>query len=186
MTCVISLIHDGEVYMGSDSAGTNSWLSQQTRSDPKIYRLKNPMANYLIGFTSSFRMGQVLGLDFEPPLFRPNQELFSYMVTDFIGAVRKKLKDSGFTKIDNNVEEGGCFLVGVQGGVFQVEEDFQVGIPGYSYTAVGCGKDLAFGSLHTTEKYRFELSPEKRIRLALEAAEEFSAGVRRPFRVEKL
>jgi hypothetical protein len=45
-----------------------------------------------------------------------------------------------------------------------------------------CGEDIALGAMYACPS----LSPEERIRTALEAAEQFSAGVRRPFIVKKL
>jgi len=49
------------------------------------------------------------------------------------------------------------------------------------YCAVGCGEDLALGSLHTTEGLNW--TPADRIKRALEAAEKFSSMVQRPFHV---
>ncbi|GAA4716378.1 hypothetical protein [Phytohabitans rumicis] len=46
-------------------------------------------------------------------------------------------------------------------------------------TAVGCGSDLALGALFATARTR--MSPHRRVMVALQAAERFSAGVRGPF-----
>lgn len=43
--------------------------------------------------------------------------------------------------------------------------------------AVGCGDQIARGALYGTQMQ----PPKERIRIALEAAERFSAGVRGPF-----
>jgi hypothetical protein len=45
------------------------------------------------------------------------------------------------------------------------------------YDAVGCGADIAFGSLHTSKGQ----APRTRVRRALEAAAHHSAGVAGPF-----
>ena len=167
--------------MGADSAGVGG-LSLQTRLDRKIYRV-GPM---LLGFTTSYRMGKLLGHRLKVPDHDPRMATEKYMAIDFVDAVRQCLKDGGYAKKLNEVEEGGLFLVGYQGRIFEVESDYQVGEQQQLYAAVGCGFDLALGSLYTTSMIDGTYTPEDRIRLALEAAEMFSAGVRRPFIFETL
>lgn len=177
MTCVVALKSDGKVYMCADSAGVGG-LSIRTRTDPKIYKV-GPM---LIGFTSSFRMGQLLGYSLTVPDHDPRVPVEKYMATAFIDAVRSTLKTGGYTEITNNEERGGVFLVGYQGRIFQVEGDFQVGEAADAYAAVGCGEDIALGSLYTSVGQE----PMLRVLMALEAAAQFSAGVRAPFITEVL
>ena len=99
--------------------------------------------------------------------------------TTFIDAVRDCLKTGGWAKKDDEREEGGTFLVGVKGRLFTVEDDYQVGASADGYAAVGCGSEIALGALFATARTR--MSPERRLTVALEAAERFSAGVRGPF-----
>lgn len=177
MTCVVGLIADKAVIMGADSAGV-AGLSLTVRADPKVF-CNGPM---LIGYTSSFRMGQLLRFRLEiPPHHPPEKDDFLYMATDFIDAVRQCFKDHGYTKIDNSREEGGTFLVGYRGRIYEIAADYQVGIPVDGFAAVGCGFEIALGALYTTDGQ----NPEERIRLALAAAQRFSAGVREPFVVER-
>lgn len=86
--------------------------------------------------------------------------------------------DNGFGKPD----VGGTFLVGYNGKLYAIQNDFQVGIPAIEYDAVGCGANFALGALHATKNKR----PEDRVMMALEAAATFSAGVAPPFKVIKL
>jgi len=181
MTCIVALKHQGVIYMGADSAGVGG-LSLTVRNDPKIYR-NGPV---LFGFTTSFRMGQLLGHSFRMPLRDPSLALGKFMVTDFIDAVRTCLKNGGYAKKENEVEHGGTFLVAYDGHLFCIDSDYQVGQQKLPFDACGCGADIALGSLFTTEKIAATTLPEDRIRLALEAAEQFSAGVRGPFLIEVL
>ncbi|MPN11795.1 hypothetical protein SDC9_159103 [bioreactor metagenome] len=127
-------------------------------------------------------MGQLLQYSFKPPKYRlEEKDLHAYMVTDFIDAVRECLKRGGYARIDNGEESGGCFLVGVRGRIFKIESDYQVGESVYPYDAVGCGEKLALGALFIPQ----DIEPYKRIMLALQAAEQFSAGVRGPFIILK-
>lgn len=175
MTVIAGVVHRGTVVMGADSAGSANW-SMTIRKDPKLFHT----GQYLIGFTYSFRMGQVLRHVFKPPAppKRANQ-VERFMVVDFVDALRAALKASGWSKLKDGQEEGGTFLVGTRGRLFRVEPDYQVGETRDGYDAVGCGGEIACGALHATAG----MKPEARVRLALRAAERHSAGVRGPFAV---
>lgn len=175
MTCIVGLVERDKVWMGGDSAGVAGY-STSSRLDPKVFR-NGP---YLMGFTTSFRMGQIL--QFGKPPAPPARGLFRFMVTTFVPWAREAMKSAGYLKIKDNQEEGGTFLVGTRGRLFYVDSDFQIGEHHDNFAAVGCGQDLALGSLYSSER----LTPRQRVVTALRAAERFSAGVRRPFRVLSL
>jgi ATP-dependent protease HslVU (ClpYQ) peptidase subunit len=181
MTCVVALKHGGRVYMGADSAGVGGWYSRQNRMDPKIYRV----GSMLIGFTTSFRMGQLLGYGLTAPHHHADVAIEKYMATTFIDAVRSCLKAGGWAEKEKDQERGGNFLVAYKGRVFEVQSDYQVAESVDAFNAVGCGQDLALGSLFTSERWTYP-EPRERVRLALEAAAAFSAGVHPPFLIEEL
>lgn len=169
--------------MGADSAATGG-TDVKIRRDPKVFIVKN---HFLIGFTDSFRMGQLLRFSFKPAAQKKSQNDHEYMCTDFINGVRDCFADGGYMgkdKEDGEREEGGSFLVGYQGVIYEIEEDFQVGINQEPYCSVGCGADYAHGSLFTTAN--LDLSPEAKITRALETAAHFSNGVRPPFIILQL
>jgi ATP-dependent protease HslVU (ClpYQ) peptidase subunit len=176
MTCIVGVVEGGEVWIGGDSAGVSSWVST-IRADEKVFR----SGEFLYGFTTSFRMGQLLRYKLEPPAI-DTWDLRRYMATTFIDAVRSTLKDGGFLKKSSEQEEGGTFLVGVRGQLFKVCGDFQVGVAAVGYDACGCGQELALGALYATAG---RPAPD-RIETALRAAAHFSNGVRAPFVVERL
>lgn len=179
MTCIIGLVQDNEVWMGGDSAGVAD-LNIRSRKDTKVFKVNG---KFLIGYTSSFRMGQLLRFGFSPPEQKSKTSDFEYMCTEFIDAVRKRMKEGGYMKVKDNEEEGGRFLVGHKGKLYCVDGDFQVGESLDGFDTVGCGYAYALGSLYET---RMEKVPKKRILKALETAEYFSAGVRRPFVIKTL
>lgn len=176
MTCIVSVQEGDSVYIGGDSAGI-AGLSITIRNDEKVFQ-NGP---FIMGFTSSFRMGQLLRYKFDPPQQTVHQDDMQYMVTDFVDGLRRCFSANGFGDKDATV--GGTFLVGYKGKLYTIESDYQVGIPNTPYDAVGCGADLALGSLHSTS--RMKLTPEQRIVMALEAASTFSAGVAPPFLIIK-
>lgn len=177
MTCIVGLVHNGSVFIGGDSAGVAGW-DLTIRRDPKVFR-NGP---YLIGYTSSFRMGQLLRFNLTVEEQDPRHDDERHMMTTFVDAARQCFKEGGYAKIDSSQEEGGHFLVGYKGVLYRVCGDFQVGIPMSQFDAVGCGDQVARGALFASTLK----SPNERIKVALQAAEQFSAGVRGPFIVEEL
>lgn len=175
MTCIAGLIDDNIVYMGADSAGVGGYYNLVIRGDEKIFT-NGP---YLIGFTSSFRMGQLLRYQFVPPIPEPGEDLNKFMVTKFIDGIRNCFKDGGFAARRDEQESGGSFLVGYNGHLFEINDDYQVGVPLDNMAACGCGSQIALGALYATAGNQ----PYERILTSLKAAERFNAGVRGPFRI---
>ncbi len=178
MTCIVGLVAKERVWIGADSAGV-AGLHLVVRRDQKVFEV----GEFLIGFTSSFRMGQLLQFNLSPPLVPENIDLYEYMVVHFVEKVRQTLKSGGFAKVEDSVESGGCFLVGFRGRLFKIDEDFQVGESRHAFDADGCGGSYALGALAATQE---ETDPKKRILTALGVAETFSAGVRGPFVVKSI
>lgn len=172
MTAIVGLAQSGAVFIGGDSAGV-SGLDLSVRADAKVFRKRG----YLFGFTTSFRMGQLIRYSLNLP--KPKGDLDAFMATRFIDALRGCLKAGGWARKDAEREEGGTFLVGVRGQLFTVYDDYQVAKAADGFAAVGCGDQVALGALYATAGTG--LKPRRRVRIALAAAERFSAGVRGPF-----
>lgn len=177
MTVIVGLVHNGSTYVGADSAGVGGY-SLTLRADTKVFR-KNGMA---MGFTSSFRMGQLLRYKLVIPPRPPKQALEEYMATAFIDAVRQCLAEGGFRKLKDDVQTGGTFIVATEGRLFEVADDFQVAEAVDEFIACGSGDDLARGALWASRGK----PPRTRIKIALEAAERMNAAVRRPFHIIRL
>ena len=192
MTCIVGLEHDGKVYIGGDSAGSDGF-TLQIRADQKVFTKDGYTGEYVpvpwvMGFTSSFRMGQLLRYKLELPKIPKDKgtepgDLEGFMVTSFVDAVREALRTGGWLRKESERESGGTFLVGVRGQLYAIHNDLQVGHVVDGYAAVGCGDHLALGALYATDDGTSTLAPDDRIRLALGAAARHSAGVAGPFTV---
>jgi hypothetical protein len=168
--------------MGGDCAGVDfSCGSIQYRKDPKVFK-NGP---FLIGYTSSFRMGQLLQYSFKPEPFSAKKDIDIYMRTAFIDGIRSCFEKGGFLRKDSEVQSGGIFLVGFKQRLFFIGQDFQVGEVHHSYNAIGCGRDVALGSLFATD-YSMQVDGHTRVERALEAAERFNCGVHKPFTILNL
>jgi hypothetical protein len=192
MTAIVSLTNRTTIVMAGDAAGVTKAGSVHLKKEPKVF-LRD---GYAIGFTTSFRMGQILR--YEATLPKPPEEgdLHPFMVTAFIPAVREAFTKHGFSKSMNcgehsgesHYEEigqaaGGRFAVGIRGDIFVVEEDFQVGRPTLSYVALGSGSSVAHGALFALPE---TMPLKERARRALEAAAEHTSSVRPPFTIIEL
>jgi len=165
--------------MGSDHAASDDksgWIL--SRKDPKVFKV----GQYGIAFTDSFRMGQILQYSWVPPKYtstKTNSGLDKFMRTKFIDSVKQAFKDSGFGTIGGSEEDtGGIFIVGVEGRIFTIDEDFHVGENVVNYMAEGSGGMFALGALHATKNQK---NPRMRLKAALEASAEFSMSVAPPF-----
>lgn len=176
MTCIVGIQHDDGVTIGGDSAGV-AGRSLILRADAKVFKRDDAV----FGFTSSFRMGQLLrygSIDFEASPRKRRDDLDAWMATTFIDAVRSCLKSGGYARTDSGQDSGGTFLVGLDGHLFTIESDFQIGRSIAGYNAVGCGADIALGALAVATG-----SPKRRARAALAAADQWNSAVAAPFTV---
>lgn len=178
MTCIVGLVYEGVTYIGSDSLGSNGH-SKKSRRDRKVFKLKDT-DNAIAGFTSSFRMGQILmyATGLIDNRDEPNID-HEYLVTKFIPRLTSRFEHSGYGKSNSGEKTGGTFLLGYKDKLYEIESDYQVGESFDDYAACGSGTNFALGSLHSTEDSGF--SPEKRIRLALQAASKFCVSVASPY-----
>lgn len=179
MTCIVAIAQNGTVYMGSDHAASDDktgWIL--SRREPKVFKV----GQYGVAFTDSFRMGQILQYGWVPPKYTPtktNSGLDKFMRTKFIDSVKQAFKDNGYGSIGGSEEDtGGIFIVGVEGRIFTIDEDFHVGENIVNYMAEGSGAFFALGALHATKNQK---NPKMRLKAALEASAEFSMSVAPPF-----
>ncbi len=166
--------------MGSDHAASDDktgWIL--SRKEPKCFKV----GQYGIAFTDSFRMGQILQYSWVPPKYTPtktNSGLDKFMRTKFVDSVKQAFKDGGYGSIGSSSDEdtGGIFIVGVEGRIFTIDEDFHVGENVFNYMAEGSGGQIALGALYATKNQK---NPKLRLKAALEAATEFNMSVAAPY-----
>lgn len=178
MTCIVGVVEKGTVYIGGDSASVAGWTSRVTRL-PKVFR-RGP---FLIGYTTSFRMGQLLEHALNVPAQGAKErDDMRYMVTVFAEHVRQLLKERGVAKIEANAESGGQFLVGYRGRLYSVQSDFQVNEMADGFDAVGSGAEYALGAIAALKGQ----PPVQRLKRALAISAHFNMGVSAPFFVKSL
>jgi ATP-dependent protease HslVU (ClpYQ) peptidase subunit len=172
MTCIVGYVDNGIVYIGGDSAGSTDEIIRE-RVDKKVFRVQD----FLIGFTTSFRMGQLLQHKLKVPKQKCKSD-FKFMCTVFIDSVKMVFKEDNMK---------GNFLVGYRGVLYDIEEDFQVAMVAEKYNAVGSGSQYALGALHAlVDTLGDDESPITIVTAALEASARFNPFVQGPFIVESI
>lgn len=171
MSCIVGIVHEGNVYLGGDSAGTSESCQSVIHAEPKAFCI----GEFVIGCAGSFRISQILRYVFVPPPI--SGDLMRYMVTAFVPALKECLK------VDEQKSEdllcGSRALVGVRGRLFCIYTDFHVEETLDEYNTIGSADDVAYGALYATRC--LENDPMTRLRIALEAAQKYYASVREPF-----
>lgn len=176
MTCIVGMVwKNNRVFIGGDSAASSGDI---------IYPVMNPkvffVGDFLIGYTTSFRMGQLLQYTLKVPKHEADESTGEFMVCKFAESVRLCLKQGGFSHIENNEENGGTFLIGYKGGLFCMQDNFQVLESVHGMHGIGSGREYAMGALYSQGAIR---NPKNAISEALHAAEAFSPFVRGPYTI---
>lgn len=177
MTVIAGLIAtDKSIIMGGDSAGVSDF-DMLSVAEPKVFA-NGP---FLIGFTSSFRMGDILRYA-DLPIFREDEHgsPHRFMVKNFIPVVRTLFKDAGYMQVENQHEQGGTFLVGFHASLFGVWSGFEVLSSRDGMLAVGCGGRVALGAMIAMEASGMDRD-ETLVEVALKASLRATSAVRGPF-----
>lgn len=80
---------------GEDSAGV-AGMDVVTRADEKVFKKDN----MLFGFTSSFRMGQIIRHCFKIPDRDPRTDVDTYLCRDFVSGLIDSFKEYGYNGKD--------------------------------------------------------------------------------------
>ncbi|MGV2988432.1 hypothetical protein ACE1OE_12365 [Vibrio sp. E150_011] len=144
MTCIVAVVNDdGDMFMGSDSLSSGEKKCRVV-TNRKVFK----SGEFLIGYTTSWRMGQLLEFSFNiPPLDPETQDIMAYMVNKFVPAVIDLFIKGNFGNQEHTVKVGGSFLVIVRSIIFEIQDDFSVLQIHSNYASVGSGAEVAMGAL---------------------------------------
>lgn len=178
MTCIVGVAKDGKVYVGADSCGSDGY-SKHVHNKPKVFTV----GDFIIGYTSSFRMGQILEHQWTPPARDEGNSDYDYLVKQVVPSIMSLFEDQSFAKKEKGEIEGGTFIIGYKGKCYYIQDDFAVLEPKDGFHSVGSGTKWALGSLYSTKG---DDDVEKRINLAIEAAEHYSCTVQGPVVIKSI
>lgn len=171
MTCIVGIAFNGKVYIGGDTLGSDGFR-KGVYDRPKVFKNND----FIIGYTTSYRMGQLLEASFIPPeRLSSEKDDFIYIVNRVIPAIKSCLSRGGFEQSHNGKDEGGVFLLGYKGNLYEVQSEYS--ILKASHMAIGSGIDHAMGALSAIHKINPTMTPEEKITIAIEAAMESCLSV---------
>lgn len=184
MTCIVGIEYKEKgtekVLFGCDSLGSDG----QTQDDYDNKKIV-VVGDFLLGFTGSYRLLQILEHCFAPVAKPEGMEDMEYLVTIIIPTIRSAFHDQGFVVVsEDKIGESseafdGEFLLSYHGKIYLVQCDYSILRSKHGVAAVGSGETAAKGALFSV--HDSNLKPKERALLALEAAERYCVGVRRPF-----
>lgn len=177
MTCVAAVVHNGKIYMGADSAGSDEETGV-------IFKFKSPKVfkrdKYMIGYAGSYRYGKLLQYTFELPPVPANlktaEQLDKFVNNVVMASLRKQSKDLDLDKDEMDFD---C-VFGINGHLFEVSNGWFALEPEMPFLAIGSGLKYAMGSLYTTQPWK---DPYQRLNVALSSAAEYSMSVSAPFTI---
>jgi ATP-dependent protease HslVU (ClpYQ) peptidase subunit len=185
MTCIVALAHNGAVTIGGDSALTDDDFNQASMAETKVFR----KGEFLIGGSGSARGGQLMRFRFTPPKRPRGMDADEYMATLWVDELRKVFKTGGHTFFETEGGEESSStngLIGYRGSIWVMYgADFQIERLRDAYAVIGSGGNIALGAMHATRDI-VDLKPEKRVKIALEAACRYNAACRPPFTIDTL
>lgn len=175
--------------MGCDSLSSDETM-RMVYKNQKISIVGNHNSEVMIGYTSSWRMGQLLHYSLELPERVVGQDDdMRWLVNDFVDAVRELFVEKGFglKDPDTTQELGGTWLLAYKNRLYYVYDDFHIGEPLEEYAAVGSGASYALGALNAlvSSGHAEHMAPEDVVLAALEAAQYHGVGIEKPFSVFK-
>lgn len=167
MTCIVGVSAQGGVVLGGDSC--NGQPDQYVRyavTGSKVFKLTDEEGvPLLVGYTTSWRMGDQLRYRLSvPPIPSNPSKLLSWIKVIFTDAVISAMSKSQWLRKKDERVEGGTFLIGVRGRIFQMGDDFSTIESSSGLSAVGCGYEFALGAMHARRFLRAQLPPQGRSR----------------------
>jgi len=176
MTCIVAVNDGKKIVLGGDRAAVGD-IDIRIVAKPKIFTV----GKFSIGYTSSFRMGQLLQYKLKVLDQLPEQSDYEYMVTTFIDAIRDLFSTNGYEPKEKEEIQGGTFIVIYNKIIYQVEDDFQIGIMADPFTAVGCGDVYANATMKALLDNKPELNAKEIATQGLKNASYFCGGVHAPY-----
>lgn len=180
LTAIVGVGVPGKgVVLGGDSAAVQDRHRVNVSPVPKLYQLH---ADVAIGYTYSYRFGQIVGhhlkIDNGIPL---EWDPYNWAIEEFVPALRTALKDHGAMGKSEEREEGGTLLLAVRDRLFSVESDFCVIEFQDNVAACGSGLDGATPVMRYIRRTAPETSSREIAQLGLEAAQDYNCFVRPPW-----
>ena len=170
MTCIIGYVNDKKIVLGGDRQSTAEDGTKITRLDSKVFEKQN----ILFGVSESHKINQVIRYNLIIP--ERTVPVLEYMSTVFINSIYNLLCNNNCTLYKNNQSCGVEMIIGIEGQLFAVDQDYHIIQQIMPFYAIGSGRSFASGSMLALENYK-HLTPEERIEISLTVTSKLCATV---------
>jgi ATP-dependent protease HslVU (ClpYQ) peptidase subunit len=179
MTCIVGVEGGKSVWIGGDSAQTDTYCDQVVGAEPKVF-VKGKL---IFGCTGSLRMKQVLRSCLEVPNHPRSMSDEAWLCGPLVDSIREMYRRSGFMRTKDGSEEAdGTALVGYLGRLYVMQADFALIRSNRGWETAGSGGKYAAGAMVALSILQHD-RVDSRIRVALRAAEACNASVCGPFTI---
>lgn len=174
MTCIVAKIHEGKVHMVGDQMGSNGFTHSVFNKASKVFKV----GDFLIGYTTSFRMGQILQYSWTPPVrlvTDTNDDLYLYKTV--VDSIKKCFDDNSYGQKKNVEFDGGTFIIGWKGRIFEMQDNLSL-LEYDKFSSVGCGTYHATAAMKTMDMFNILCNnPEQFLVTAIKVAADSVGGV---------
>lgn len=172
MTCIVGIKDKAGIYIGADSSVSAGNTQYAISNNKKLFIDKD----MIFGMAGEYAVCQEFQYRFASPDCDADRDPLEYMLNSFAPALREH-----FATVFSGDNEF-YIIIGFRGRLFQLDKNYTVIETPLNFDTIGSGEDVARGVLFATP----DLPPQKRIKLALAAAEKFTCFVRKPFIIKFL
>ena len=159
--------------MLGDKMGSNGFTHGVYSRTDKIFHT----GEFLIGYTTSFRMGQLLQYYWTPPTKSADVTDNVYIYKVVVSSINSLFKDNDWGVKDKSEFQGGNFLFGWRGRLFVMQPNLSV-LELDKFGSVGSGEYHALAAMKTMELTgSYDKNPEKFLSTALTVAHSCVSGV---------
>jgi ATP-dependent protease HslVU (ClpYQ) peptidase subunit len=149
MTCIVSFFDNNKIVLAGDKCGSNGFTRSLVK-EPKVFFIKD----FMIGYTSSFRMGQILKYLWNPPERTVSQTTEKYLYSIVADSIRKTFKDHGFVAKSSMDEEiFGDFVICYDNRIFVMYSDLSILEHDQDIVCVGSGEYHAKVAIQILKEY---------------------------------
>ena len=182
MTCIVALATDDDLFFGADGIYTATERKRPSLTS-KLINVNNRM---IIGVSGHVRMINILRSDADRFTFDTDLKGEEFITNWFIPQLMKVLEDNYYL-VDCNqgreIKQSVLMLVGYDGNIYRIDDDFAVFQSGYHFDAVGTGDDIVLGTLYGLWKSKTDMPASLQVLTALRAASLFNTKVGPPFEI---
>lgn len=146
MTTIVATCKNGNVIMGADAQVTDNARPNRHSKMEKITKNNG----WLIAGSGDSQPCDVMQHVFIPPVptNKERENLYKFMITKFVPAMRECLDENGYKPDPNDKEQSFSMLFAFDGEVFDIGDDFSVMLNSDGIYGVGNGSQFAIGALY--------------------------------------